>query len=94
VTKVTAQNRARAQTDDRTEMTIQSYLVYPEPGRTAELSAALAEIPGCEVLASENRDLLVLVTEAPDEIAQKHLDAQLEELEGAACLAMVGGWTE
>ena len=75
-------------------MTIQSYLVYPEPGRTAALTTALTQIPGCEVLASENRDLLVLVTESADETAQKSLEAQLENLDGAACLAMVGGWTE
>ena len=75
-------------------MTIQSYLVYPEPGRIAALTATLARIPGCEVIASENRDLLVLVTETPDEAAQKNLEARLETLDGAACLAMVGGWNE
>ena len=75
-------------------MTIQSYLVYPEPGRTAALTATLASIPGCEVIPSVNRDLLVLVTESGDEAAQKSLEATLEELDGAACLAMVGGWTE
>lgn len=75
-------------------MTIQSYLVYPEPGRTAALTATLASIPGCEVIPSVNHDLLVLVTESPDEAAQKSLESRLEDLDGAACLAMVGGWTE
>ena len=75
-------------------MTIQSYLVYPEPGRTAALTATLARIPGCEVIPSENRELLVLITDTPDEAAQKSLEARLEALDGAACLAMVGGWTE
>ena len=75
-------------------MTIQSYLVYPEPGRTAALAAALAQIPGCEVIPSVNRDVLVLVTESPDDTAQRSLETRLEDLDGAACLAMVGGWTE
>lgn len=74
-------------------MTIQSYLVYPEPGQTAALSAALAQIPGCEVIQAVNRDLLVLVTESSDETGRKSLETRLETLDGAACIAMVGGWT-
>ena len=75
-------------------MTIQSYLVYPEPGRTPTLTHALRQIPGCEVIPSENRELLVLITESPDDTAQKQLETELETLDGVACLAMVGGWTE
>ena len=75
-------------------MTIQSYLVYPEPGQAAALTAALAQIPGCDVIPAVNRDLLVLVTDSADEAARKSLETRLETLEGAACIAMVGAWTE
>ena len=75
-------------------MTISSYLVYPEPGALPLVSAELTAIAGCEVQPAENRDLLVLVTEANDEDGQKQLEARLDAVSGIACLAMVGGWTE
>src|SRR5688500_14103900 len=64
VTKVTAQTAQTRQTRQQDDNDIQSYLVYPEPGQTAALVAALAQIPGCDVIPSVNRNVLVLVTES------------------------------
>ena len=75
-------------------MTIQSYLVYPADGRIDDVTAALSALPGCEVLRSENRPVLVLVTEAPDQEGQRRLERQVESIENVACLALVSGWTE
>ena len=76
-------------------MTIQSYLVYPETGNAPAVSARLRRFPGCsEVIAAENREVLVLVTETTSKDEQKALEESLESLDGVACLAMVGGWTE
>jgi nitrate reductase NapAB chaperone NapD len=76
-------------------MTIQSYLIYPEAGGGPALAENLRRTTGCsEVIPAENRELLVLVTETENGEEQKRLEESLQELEGVACLAMVGGWTE
>jgi nitrate reductase NapAB chaperone NapD len=77
-----------------TPVTIQSYLLYPERGKIGQVRDALAGIPGCEAIPAQNRDLLVLVTEAPDADAQSALENCLEALPGVECLALVSGWTE
>lgn len=74
--------------------TIQSYVVHPAAGRAAEVIAALTAIPGCEVLAAENRPVLVLVTETPDRAAQRELERCLEAVENIAHIALVSGWTD
>jgi nitrate reductase NapAB chaperone NapD len=75
-------------------MIIHSYLAFAGDGHIGQLSDELASIDGCEVLAAENENVLVLVTEAADENAQKQLEVQLEAIAGLGCLAMVGGWNE
>ncbi len=75
-------------------MTIQSYLVYPAEGRLDLVAASLAVLPGCEVLPAKNNPVLVLVTETPDQDAQRDLERRLESIDNVACLALVSGWTE
>lgn len=75
-------------------MTIQSYLVYPNPGFEARARTALAGLAGCELLLAENGAVMVLVTETPDKPAQRDLERKLEEWEPLAHFALVSGWTE
>lgn len=76
-------------------MTIQSYLIYPESGHAPAVAQSLRRIAGCaEVIPAANRDLLVLVTETENGEEQKSLEQSLEALDGVACVAMVGGWSE
>jgi nitrate reductase NapAB chaperone NapD len=76
-------------------MIIQSYLAFAGDRQIARLSADLAAIEGCEVFPADNdENVLVLVTEADDDTAQKQLESRLEAVAGLGCLAMVGGWTE
>ncbi|MCC6588678.1 MAG: chaperone NapD [Bryobacterales bacterium] len=75
-------------------MTIQSYLVYAEPGRLQSVAEALRSLSECEITPALNQDLLVLVTESSNDSEQKALERRLEQVEGITCLAMVGGWAE
>jgi nitrate reductase NapAB chaperone NapD len=75
-------------------MTIQSYLVYPEPGGITEVQRLLEEMPGCEVMSAENRELLLLVTETATHQEQEGLEKRLYQIPGVECLALVSGWTE
>lgn len=76
-------------------MIIQSYLAFAGDSTVAELSRQLLSIEGCEVYPAENdRNVLVLVTEAEDDQQQRVLEDRLEEVSALGCLALVGGWNE
>ena len=73
-------------------MPIKSYLAYPRKGQRDALRDALATIPGCTVTPSTNTDLMVLVTDTPDEAAERRLEATLHDLDALESLALVAGY--
>jgi hypothetical protein len=71
---------------------IKSYLAYPARGRRDELAAVLRALPGCcRVIPAVNEDLLVVVTDTPDEATEEALQAALARVEGLESLALVAG---
>lgn len=75
-------------------MIIKSYLAYPIEGRYAQLDQEFRSISACEVIPATNRELLILVTESPDEEAEKALVAQIERLPSLQALTLVSGHNE
>ncbi len=74
-------------------MPIKSYLAYPVKGQRDALAAALRGLAGCEIIPAVNEELLVVVTDTPDEAAEDALQealARLPALEGLALVAGVG----
>jgi hypothetical protein len=72
-------------------MPIKGYLAYPVRGRRDELAAALRGLPGCQVVPAVNRELVVLVTDTPDETAEKALETALATLPALEGLGLVAG---
>jgi len=72
-------------------MPIFSYLAIPEPGAVEELCAALAATPHCEIIPAAERDLVILVTDAPDEAAEKRLQTALKQIKALQTLCMTFG---
>ena len=72
-------------------MPVMSYLAYPVDGRRRELVDALTAVPGCHVLPADNRDLLVLVTDTPNDHAERDLQERLQGIASLACLTLVFG---
>jgi nitrate reductase NapAB chaperone NapD len=75
-------------------MPIKSYLVYPVQGKQAELETQLRALPECEVHPATNHELLVLITDTPDEAAEKVIEAKLKEIDTLQCLALVAGYSD
>ena len=74
-------------------MPIKSYLAYPARGHRDALAVALRGLGGCEIIPAVNEEVLVLVTDTPDESAEEALQealARLPALEGLALVAGVG----
>jgi hypothetical protein len=73
-------------------MPISSYLAYPVKGRRDALVGTLRALEGCQVIPAVNRDLLVVVTDTPDEVAEEALQGALVRMEFLEGLALVAGY--
>ena len=72
-------------------MPVFSYLAYPKKGAKEQLRKELVELNHCEVLPSDNEEVLVLVTDTPDESMEKELKKQLGQLPSLQSLGMTFG---
>ena len=72
-------------------MPIKSYLAYPAQGRRDALARALGALEGCDALPASTHDVVVLVTDTPDDDAERVLQTRLEGLRELQCLTLVAG---
>ena len=75
-------------------MPVFSYLAYPKQGAKAELLDELAALDYCEATPAENEEILILVTDAPDENKEKALQKKLKNLNSLESLGMTFGHTD
>ncbi|MGD8880414.1 MAG: hypothetical protein PVI82_00900 [Desulfobacterales bacterium] len=75
-------------------MPVFSYLAYPIQGAKAQLIDELAALEYCEVTPSENEEVLILVTDTPDEETEKELQEKLKALKSLESLGMTFGHTD
>lgn len=75
-------------------MPVMSYLAYAASADRAALADALAQVPGCEVLPSDRNEVLVVVTDTPDEQAEQALQARLQGLSGLKALVLVAAFAD
>lgn len=72
-------------------MPVFSYLAYPIQGAKEDLIRELATLDYCEVTPAENNDILILVTDTPDEDTEKKLQEKLKGLKFLQSLGMTFG---
>jgi nitrate reductase NapAB chaperone NapD len=72
-------------------MPICSYLVFPESGARQAVCRQLSEIPGCEFVPAENRDLILLVTETETSAQEEALRERVEALPEIRSLLLAFG---
>ena len=75
-------------------MPVFSYLAYPVQGAKEELLNDLAALDHCEVMSAENEEILILVTDTPDEEKEKKLQRKLKALKSLQSLGMTFGHTD
>ena len=75
-------------------MPVFSYLAYPKPGAKEALLNDLAALDYCEVTPAENEEILILLTDTPDEKREKELQRKLKELKSLESLGMTFGHTD
>lgn len=72
-------------------MPVFSYLAYPKRGAKQELLDALTHLNHCEVRPAENENILILVTDTPNEDTEKILQKQLKSVASLESLNMTFG---
>jgi nitrate reductase NapAB chaperone NapD len=75
-------------------MPVFSYLAYPVQGAKEELINDLKALNHCEVMPAENEEILILVTDTPDEEKEKELQKKLKGLKSLESLGMTFGHTD
>lgn len=72
-------------------MPVLSYLAYPVKGAKKELFNDLVALEHCEVIPAENKEVLILVTDTPDEEKERELQKKLKGLKSLQSLGMTFG---
>ncbi len=75
-------------------MPIFSFLAYPENNMKQQLTEELAALEYCEVTVAEKEDVLILVTDTPDEETNKKLTEKIKALDSLQSLSMTFGHTD
>jgi nitrate reductase NapAB chaperone NapD len=72
-------------------MPVFSYLAYPKRGAKGQLLKDLAALDYCEATPADNEEILILVTDTPDEDREKALQKKLKILKSLESLGMTFG---
>ena len=72
-------------------MPVFSYLAYPKPEAKQELLNELSALKYCEVTPADNENILILITDTPDEASEKALQKKLKQLKSLESLGMTFG---
>lgn len=75
-------------------MPIFSFIAYPEDSMKDQLIKDLSLIQYCEVKPSDNKDVLILLTDTPDEETNKNLISKIKDLPSLQSLSMTFGHTD
>ena len=73
-------------------MPVKSYLAEAFDGQKEALVRALSKLPSCECYAADNEDVIVLVTDTPDEEEEKILEGALSRIPELKVLNLVAGF--
>lgn len=75
-------------------MPIFSYLAIPEENALDLLCTELSTIEYCQVIPAENQEVLILVTDTPDDTIEKNLQKTLKNLQSLQSLSLTFGYDE
>jgi nitrate reductase NapAB chaperone NapD len=72
-------------------MPVFSYLAYPKQGAKQDLLNDLTALDHCEVTPADSQNILILITDTPDEETEKALQKKINQLKSLESLGMTFG---
>lgn len=73
-------------------MPIKSYIAYPFDGKKDSLVKEINNLEHCEVIPSENEDVLVVITDTLTTEEDKKLKDTIDALESLKMISLVSGF--
>lgn len=75
-------------------MPIFSYLAIPKEGARESLCSELAGLENCQFIPAQNKDVIIVVTDTPDETVERELQESLKKLSSLHSLSLAFGYDE
>lgn len=75
-------------------MPIFSYLAIPRSGAKKTLCTELSHLKYCQVIPAIHHDVVVLVTDTPDETSEEALQGNLRKVQSLQSLSLAFGYDE
>lgn len=75
-------------------MPIFSYLATPKDGARETLCADLTALAHCQIIPADNHELIVLITDTPNETTEETLQESLKNLQSLQSLDLAFGYDE
>ncbi len=75
-------------------MPIFSYLALPREGSRKALCTELSNLDYCQIIPAENKDIVVLVTDTPDEDIERSLQKKLKNIDSLQSLSLAFGYDD
>jgi len=75
-------------------MPIFSYIAIPASGAKKALCTDLTTLSHCEIIESDNEDVVVLITDTPDDATEDELQKNLNSLQSLQSLSLAFGYDD
>jgi nitrate reductase NapAB chaperone NapD len=75
-------------------MPIFSYLAIPKDGAGQTLCADLTALAHCRIIPADNHEVIVLITDTPNETTEEALQESLKNLQSLQSLNLAFGYDE
>ncbi len=75
-------------------MPIFSYLAIPRDGAKETLCSDLTALAHCRIIPADNQEVIVLITDTPDETTEEALQESLKNLQSLQSLNLAFGYDE
>jgi len=73
-------------------MPIKSYIAHPHNGKYQELLSELSNITDCDIIPSENKEIIIVVTDTKSDLEDKNIQIEINAINSLNILSLVSGF--
>lgn len=73
-------------------MPIKSYIAHPHNGKYQELLSELSNITDCDIIPSENKEIVIVVTDTKSDLDDKNMQIEINAIKSLNILSLVSGF--
>ncbi|HHC79034.1 MAG TPA: hypothetical protein ENK46_04070 [Flavobacteriia bacterium] len=73
-------------------MPVKSYIAHPHDGKYQELLTELSMISACDIIASENEEIAIVITDTINAVEDEKIELQINSIKSLKMLSMVSGF--